>query len=100
MSLLAAAGGTMCLSSCRNERYLPDDWDMADQIRRSIKTPDIPDRQFDLREFGAIGDGSSDCSTAFSAAIADTYVRTPTCIFPRGRQLRSFLNQPATCPPY
>jgi polygalacturonase len=71
ISLLAAAGGTMCLSSCRNERYLPDDWDMADQIRRSIKTPDIPDRQFDLREFGAIGDGSSDCSTAFSAAIAE-----------------------------
>ena len=70
MSLLAATSGTMCLASCRKGFSPPDDWHVADQIRRSIRTPDIPARQFDLAHFGAVGDGSTDCSDAFAKAVA------------------------------
>jgi len=70
MSLLAAASSTMCLASCRKGFSPTDDWHDADQIRRSIRTPDIPARQFDLAHFGAVGDGSTDCSDAFAKAVA------------------------------
>jgi polygalacturonase len=69
MSLLAAAGSTS-LASCHRGLLLPDDWEIAGRIRRSIQPPDIPDRQFNLADFGAIGDGSTDCSDAFAMAVA------------------------------
>jgi len=69
MSLLAATGGTMCLTGCRKGLSPADDWQVADQIRHSIQTPDIPDRQFDLSRFGAVGNGSADNTDAFAAAV-------------------------------
>jgi len=70
ISLLAAAGYTTCLTSCGRAFSLPDDWHLASRIRRSIRMPDIPDRQFNLADFGAIGDGATDCSDAFAKAVA------------------------------
>ena len=70
MSLLAAAGSSTCLTSCHHGLLKPNDWDTADRIRRSIQPPDIPDRQFNLADFGAIGDGATDCSDAFAMAVA------------------------------
>lgn len=70
MSLMAAAGCTACVASGSRGASSPNDWIAADQIRRSIRMPNIPDRQFDLGDFGAIGDGSTDCSEAFAKAIA------------------------------
>lgn len=46
-----------------------DSWKMADEILRSIDLPSIPARDFDVRDFGASGDGISDCSAAFEQAI-------------------------------
>ena len=69
ISLLAAAGYTASLAGCGRRSLAPNDWHVADEIRRSTRLPDIPDRQFDLSQFGARGDGSTDCSDAFANAI-------------------------------
>ena len=46
------------------------DWKEAERIRKSITLPQIPQRDFNIREFGAVGDGLADCSEAFAAAIS------------------------------
>jgi polygalacturonase len=45
-------------------------WDRVSLIRSAIKKPDIPDADFLITDFGAVGDGLMDCSTAISSAIA------------------------------
>jgi len=45
------------------------DWSYKDKILRQIKEPVFSDRVFDIRDFGAIGDGKADCSDAFKKAI-------------------------------
>jgi len=46
------------------------DWSMAADIRRAISLPRIPNKDFLLTDFGAIGDGETDCSDAFRQAVA------------------------------
>jgi polygalacturonase len=45
------------------------DWAMATTIAEAITLPDIPARVFDIRDFGAKGDGETDCSEAFAKAV-------------------------------
>jgi polygalacturonase len=47
-----------------------DPWDRADRIIRSINRPRIPARSVSLTDFGAVGDGVTDCRQAFKDAIA------------------------------
>jgi polygalacturonase len=47
------------------------DWELADRIRASILPPSIPDRDFDIRDFGAKSDGSTDCSEAINQAVKE-----------------------------
>ena len=42
----------------------------ASPVLLPVSAPEFSDRQFDLRQAGAIGDGATDCSTAFAKAIA------------------------------
>ena len=42
--------------ACGRALAPPDDWQAADRIRRSIRTPTIPDRTFNLTHFGAVGE--------------------------------------------
>jgi polygalacturonase len=51
-------------------RSKPNAWDMAELIRLQIKTPDIPKIDFSITDFGAVGDGQTDCTTAIADAIA------------------------------
>jgi polygalacturonase len=44
-------------------------WDLVPEILARIKPPTFPDRQFDVTRYGAVGDGRTDCSAAFRAAI-------------------------------
>jgi polygalacturonase len=44
--------------------------DEADRIVRTTLRPRIPARQVRLTAFGAVGDGATDCTAAFAAAIA------------------------------
>jgi polygalacturonase len=47
----------------------PDLWADADRIVRRIVPPRFPDREFDVRRFGARDDGSGDATAAFRDAI-------------------------------
>lgn len=44
-------------------------WSQADKIIERITPPVIPDKNFNITDFGAIGDGKSDCTQAFKKAI-------------------------------
>jgi polygalacturonase len=46
-----------------------DEWDLSEQIRSNIRLPEIPDRDFLVTDYGAAGDGQTDCTTAISDAI-------------------------------
>ena len=42
----------------------------ADRIVASVRRPRFPGRFFPVTQFGAVGDGATDCTQAFAAAIA------------------------------
>ncbi len=42
---------------------------MIDEILEMIHEPVFPDRTFEVTEFGAVGDGETDCTKAFEAAV-------------------------------
>jgi polygalacturonase len=45
-------------------------WAQVPEILKRIKPPVFPKRDFDITRFGAVGDGTNDCSAAFAKAIA------------------------------
>jgi len=47
-----------------------DPWAMADAIRRRIRAPSFPARRFPITDYGAVGDGATDCTDGFRQAIA------------------------------
>ena len=48
----------------------PTGWDSVPAILESIKPPTFPDRDFAVADYGAVGDGQTDCRPAFDKAIA------------------------------
>jgi len=52
---------------CRLEA---DPWDEASRIRSRIKTPEIPNLDFVIEQYGAVGDGQTDCTKPIADAIA------------------------------
>jgi polygalacturonase len=44
-------------------------WEQVPEILNEIIPPVFPDRDFNVTDFGAIGDGDSDCTTAFQSAV-------------------------------
>lgn len=45
-------------------------WDRVPSILARIKAPTFPARTFDITKYGAVGDGTTDCSSAITKAIA------------------------------
>ncbi|HEX2207269.1 MAG TPA: glycoside hydrolase family 28 protein [Longimicrobium sp.] len=45
-------------------------WEMVPEILARIRPPSFPDRNFVITAYGAAGDGSTDCTQAFRAAVA------------------------------
>src|SRR5215208_4340850 len=45
-------------------------WDMVPGILARIRPPTFPNRDFDITRYGAVGDGTTDCTDAFRQAIA------------------------------
>ncbi|HMB61223.1 MAG TPA: glycoside hydrolase family 28 protein [Xanthomonadales bacterium] len=69
LKLLAGASMAPVLmaAGCRLEA---SPWDEAALIRSQIKLPDIPGAEFSILDFGAVGDGRTDCSQAIAETIA------------------------------
>lgn len=44
-------------------------WDDLPALLRTITVPEFPGRDFPVTDFGAVGDGTTDCSGAFARAI-------------------------------
>jgi hypothetical protein len=49
--------------------FSPAPWDQVPVILSRIVPPTFPDRTFDIRDYGAVGNNSTDCTTAFRQAI-------------------------------
>lgn len=55
-----------------NEIIFPqDEWDGREQIVKNIIAPEFPDKNFDITNYGAVGDGETDCTGAFKQAIEE-----------------------------
>jgi len=63
----ALVAPALLTAGCRSES---DPWDMAKLIRSNIKLPDIPQRDFVITNYGAVGNGETDCTAAIADAIA------------------------------
>jgi polygalacturonase len=72
LSTTATAGAGLLfpgLAACSGRDATGDDWAQAARIVDAIAQPAIPALDFDLRDFGAEGDGRKDCSAAFRDAV-------------------------------
>lgn len=56
-----AAGGAVPVSA--------EGWDLVPEILSRIRAPSFPERDFVITAYGATGDGQTDCTAAFRAAI-------------------------------
>jgi polygalacturonase len=65
----AATAGSRALTGRSGRTWLPADA-AADRIVASVRRPWFPNRFFPVTRFGAVGDGVTDCTAAFKAAIA------------------------------
>jgi polygalacturonase len=54
---------------CAQDNQSSDVWSNIDDILNQIVTPTFPQKEYNIESFGAIGDGTTDCSAAFSKAI-------------------------------
>ena len=45
-------------------------WDLLPEILARIVPPTFPDRDFNVTDYGAVGDGATDCKAAFKKAVA------------------------------
>ena len=96
LALLTTALGCRA-DSAASTRTNP--WAQVPAILARIVPPKFPDRDFDVTQFGARGDGTNDCTLAFSNAIAACHtagggrVLVPTGKFLTGAiHLRSGVN--------
>jgi polygalacturonase len=63
------SGALPASAAGRSRRFNPADL-AADRIVASVRRPRFPGRVFPVTGFGAAGDGTTDCTKAFAAAIA------------------------------
>jgi polygalacturonase len=70
-TVLAAGGGALVGASLLEvpAAASPAPWDQVPEILARIAPPTFADRVFDIRDYGAVGNGSTDCTPAFRAAI-------------------------------
>ncbi len=62
-----------------------DNWAQVPEILKRIKAPVFPKRDFDIRRFGAVADGKTDCTDAIRKAVAECHkARGGRVIVPAG----------------
>ena len=77
------------LALCRFQpSHSTDPWSRVEVIVRSVAAPSFPSRDFDIRTYGAVGDGRASCTEAIRKAIAACYAAGGgTVVVPDGRFL-------------
>jgi polygalacturonase len=60
---------TFSQAEAQKPRPLQSGWDVVPAILKRISPPVFPKKDFDVTSFGAVGDGSTDCTDAFRRAI-------------------------------
>ncbi|WP_410007773.1 glycoside hydrolase family 28 protein [Planotetraspora sp. A-T 1434] len=68
--MLAAAVLAPGTALAQAEPGSADPWHRVPEILRKIRPPRFPDKWWDVTDFGGVGDGTTDCTEAFKAAIA------------------------------
>ena len=58
-----------CPSISRHVGFSQVGWEAVPSILKRITPPVFPQKDFDVTSFGAVGDGATDCSSAFKKAI-------------------------------
>ena len=72
--LLLLPGLVFTVLSCSTAASPPDKgWEQLPEILSQIVPPTFPARDFVVTEYGAAGDGQTDCSAAFKQAIAECH---------------------------
>jgi polygalacturonase len=64
------AGGTAADGNARVEGKSVQGWEQVPVILQRIVPPKFPARDFDIVQFGGVGDGVTDCTKAFAEAMA------------------------------
>lgn len=67
---LLAVGSESAFGDVQHGSMPVTPWPEAERIARSVKRPRIPHRSRSVTEFGAVGDGTTDCTQAFKNGIA------------------------------
>ncbi len=63
-------------------------WSHVDKTLARIRPPTIPEREFNIMDFGVVADGRTDCSTAIERAITTCHnAGGGRIVFPAGRYL-------------
>ncbi|MFH1214048.1 MAG: glycoside hydrolase family 28 protein [Candidatus Neomarinimicrobiota bacterium] len=55
--------------ACRTTLISGSGWEQVPEILKKIVPPEFPKRDFNITDYGALGDGEYDCTGAFSRAI-------------------------------
>lgn len=64
----------LLLFSCSTSTSASDSgWEQVPEILSKIVPPTFPERDFAVTDYGAVGDGETDCTEAFAAAIQDCH---------------------------
>lgn len=67
---VAVGAALFPLVGCAGESDVSaDPWEYASQLRKRIRVPEFPDRNFNVTRFGAKGDNKTDCTAAINDAI-------------------------------
>lgn len=73
-SCLIALSLTLSFAACKTAskntgQTTADPWDQVPAILEQIKKPTFRDKDYLITDFGAVGNGATDCSAAFRKAI-------------------------------